>query len=192
MTLIIFIIAVVSVYLARWNGIYLVIGDLTVYQIAFYSTLLCATIFAINTHQRRFFISAMVLCLSGVLSQRLWFTDDPILDTAIMDLMCAAWFFLYGKTRYEFQISVIFSASVLVGYFTYSGFIPDQFARNSSTVIAWSHPDLTAILGHFASITLGAGAGDGGKSIQSYLRSLPLAFNWRDRMANHFIWTTKN
>lgn len=167
MTALIFIAGIVAVYVAVPNGFYQM-GPLTVYQWAFLATTLSASVWAAYSRDRMAILSAGILLGATVLSWRSWHTYDPELSTALLDLGIAAWFILLGRRPWEYICGTFFLLSVFTGVLTETGFITAGSHR-PPMVIAWSHPDITAILGHLSAITLGAASGDSGKRVRSYL-----------------------
>ena len=70
--------------------------------------------------------------------------------------------------------------SVATGAAAYFGYIPTA-AERAPVFIAWSHPDIMAVLGHGCSIVLGIGAGDSGGGLRDHLVSPSMAAHIRRR-----------
>ena len=164
MTAIVFLLGVVAVYATMLNGVYMV-GPLSVYQWSFYATTVSALGWAIHSRTVENWTTGIVLFAAAVVSKFQWVTADPEYAAAMIDIGLASWFILFGKRPWEYACGGIFLLSVMTSTATEFGFITDV-SRRPAMIIAWSHPDITAILGHCAAIVLGMASGDSGKRIR--------------------------
>ena len=190
MTALVFLMGIVTVYVAIPNGYYqLSFG--TVYQYAYFATTLSACGWAVYSRDRMAIASALILLGYAILANASWHSYDPELSLALLNLGIAAWFVFLGRRPWEYVCGAIFLVSVFVGISTEYEFITDA-SRRPALIIAWSHPDITAILGHLAAVTLGAASGDSGKRIRSALAGRPVADSLASRGIAYFRSRYKN
>lgn len=179
MTVIVFIACLVAVYATRLNGVFM-IGPLDVYQWAFLATTLSALVWSILSRKPDNFIAGFLLALAAILSIYQWSTIDPVYTAVLIDLGLACWFIIFGRRPWEFICGFIFLLSLLTSFCTELGYIPNS-ANRPPMVIAWSHPDITAILGHLAAIVVGAASGDSGGRFKNALGSLEMVHSYGRR-----------
>ena len=176
MTAVVFVLALTLAYL-HWNLAevgWLIAGtNITIYVAAFVATLAAAVTAALVSRYPRCLMAAAVLVLNFAGSHFAWQTDNPLIWGGVNDLVSAAWFVLAGDSRWEFGIGGLLLLSVLASVLATVGLIPDHLTRDNSWFIAWSYPDIVALLGHGANILLGLGAGDGGRMVRVPLESRP-------------------
>lgn len=139
----------------------------TVYVWAFMAGLATAALFAFRSGERRVKIGAVVLILNFAGAHAAWASDLPILYSAGLDLAAAAWFVLAGATRWELMLGILFAISAGIGGLTGLDLIPDNTER-AGGFIAFSFPDIAAIIGHFANALLGFSAGDSGLRLPNW------------------------
>lgn len=178
MTALTFLIVLIAAGVHWYTRGYFVLDGITIYVAAFVATLSTASMFALISRDRHCVLGALVLVANFAGSHWAWHTDNVLVNCALLDLATAAWFAIYGVSRWEFTAASIFLVSVATSGLTQLGVIPDSTMR-PDVYIAWSHPDITAILGHMASITLGLGAGDAGYRIGLALRRRSVAADYR-------------
>jgi hypothetical protein len=184
MTLAVFVAVLILGGFHWFSAGYFILGEVPIYPVMFTATLATATVAAIVSHEARTIAAAVVLIASFAAHFWAWETSDPVLTLAAFNVAVAAYFIVFGVHRWEFAIGALYLASFVVGLATVSGLIPNAGQR-SDVYVDWSHPDLLAVIGHLANVTLGAGAGDGGKRIRGFLgtrlthRSMGLAFGYR-------------
>ncbi len=182
MTAIVFVIALVAAF-AHWRLAeigWLIDGtNLTIYVAAFIATLAAASTAAVVSRQQRAIVGAVVLVINFAGSHFAWQTDNPLLWSACNDLVTAAVFILYGDTRWELTIGGLCLVSVLAAVMATFGVIPDHLTRDNSWFIAWSYPDIEALLGHACNIALGIGAGDMGRRIRVTAALRPVVLDYR-------------
>lgn len=153
-----------------WNG-YLfqsLFGDwLTVYVAAFLVGLIAASFFALRSRDRRCIAAAGVLWLNFIGSHLAWAMGDPELYIAgFLDVLTAAYFVLWGQSRWEWVIGGLFLLSVAASFLAFVGVVPGPEER-AGGFIAFSMPDIAAILGHLANAVLGLGSGDAGRRVRA-------------------------
>jgi len=146
------------------------IGGFSIYVILFASTLTTACCCAFLSRQKRQIGAACVLLLNWYLSHYAWTTLDPVITAIILDLITAFYFIIIGKKRFELIIGALFLISVVVGAATFFGLVPNSGDR-PFIYIAWSHPDILAIIGHTSNVVLGIASGDSGGGIRKRLES---------------------
>lgn len=165
MTALVFVVVLIAGWL--WfvtNGPFLFDG-VTIYVAGFIATLASATVAAVVSHNRRNILAALVLIANFAGSHFAWQAADPILIGAILDLITAAWFILVALTRWEIAVGSLFLISAATAGATAFGLLPSHLNRPYE-YIAWSYPDIAAIIGHVANCTLGAASGDAGKLVR--------------------------
>lgn len=182
MTALVFLIALALAWL-HWTYAdvgWLLWGDVTIYVAASTATLAAACVAAIISQNTRCIYGALVLVVNFTLSHYAWQTADPVLIGAANDLLAAAWFIVFGATRWELTVGGMFLLSVAAGVLTHLGLIPSPEDR-APLFIAWSYPDIVALLAHAANVTLGLGAGDAGRLVRVPLRVRSVAhpLGWR-------------
>ncbi len=171
MTAVVFVVALILAYL-HWKLApvgWLITGHLTIYVAAFAATLSSACVAAILSRDDRCVIVAGMLVANFIVSHYAWTTGDPILVDGANNLVFAVWFVLFGVRRWEFIIGGLLLAASFTAGLAGIGLIPDHLTRDNSYFIAFSYPDIVALLGHAANITLGLGAGDGGRLVRTPL-----------------------
>jgi hypothetical protein len=96
------------------------------------------------------------------MSHYAWQLDQVYLFQCMIDMLTSLCFYLLRAWGFSF----IFSLSSFVGFLVYNGLVCSSQERDL-IFIAFSYPDILAILGHSASIFLGYKSGDfgGGKFI---------------------------
>ena len=192
MTALVFLAALIAAYL-HWSLAevgWLLWGDVTIYVAAFTATLAAACVAAVVSGDRRCLVGALVLIVNYVGSHYAWTTSDPILAGACNDLVTAGVFILLGVSRWELVAGGIFLTSVAAAGLTALGWVPSHLERDP-VFIAWSYPDIVALLGHGANIVLGLGAGDAGRRIASALRPRPLVFGYRRELVARMVALAK-
>lgn len=147
-------------------------GDLTVYVLAFILGLTTAAYFAIRSKQARNIIGAAVLGLNLLGSHLSWVALDPLANQMVLDTLTAMWFVFTGVERWQFGIAGVYALSVLFGLLTLVGVVPGYLER-PPVFLAFSYPDLAALCGHVASITLGLASGDWGRRVRAVASSRP-------------------
>lgn len=160
---------------------WLAFGNVTIYVAAFVATLASASLAALLSRDSRCILAALVLILNFTASHYAWQTENPILFDSLNNLAAAAWFVLTGKQRWEFLIGGALLLAVVSGILSAAGIIPNHLHRDNARFIAWSYPDIVALLGHAANVTLGWGSGDAGKLVRIPLqvRVLGSSLGWR-------------
>lgn len=161
--------ALIALYrFSAWDGYLL---GASFYVLAFLASLLTASIFAARSKDRRCVYGVGVLWLAFIGSHVALEAGDPNLVAAgIIAAAAAAWFILYGVTRWEWTVGALFLASGVVALLGELGAIPTADERIASGFIVFSHPDIAAIIGHIANAVLGLGAGDTGRRVRTRLR----------------------
>lgn len=166
-----FLVFIVVLLLGGWHWLtmgYFIVGEVPIYPVMFVATLATATVGAIVSRETRCVVAAAVLIASFVAHFWAWTRPDPVLTLAILNIVVAAYFLLMGARRWELIIGGLYLVSFVIGLATVSGILPNAEQR-ADLYIAFSHPDLVAICGHLANVTLGAGAGDGGKRVRQLI-----------------------
>ena len=179
MTALVFVAVLIATWFSFSAGNYAYAGY-SIYVLAFFATLSVACALAISTRDRRLIGAAIVLAGNFFLSHYSWGTEDPILSAIYLDLATAAYFILLGTRRFELTIGAVMLLSVAAGVATYLGYIPPASER-APQFIAWSHPDILAVLGHGCSILLGISAGDSGGGLRDHMVSPSMAAYYRRR-----------
>lgn len=192
MTLVVFIVALILAGLHWYSSPdgWLLFGNVTIYVAAFVATLAAASAAAMRSKDRRCIAAAVVLIINFVGSHFAWTTSDPVLFGALNDLVTAAYFMLIGQTRWELAIGALSIACVAAGGLTVLGIIPGP-AQRADAFIAFSYPDVVALLGHAANIVLGLGAGDAGLLARNRLRVRPMALDYRRGLYSRIGWLAK-
>lgn len=146
-----------------WNGYF---GNVSLFVAIFIAGLSTASIAAVSTRSRAPIIAAVVLIANFAGAHWAWTKGDPVITGAILDLLTASCFVLLGRARWEFLIGALYLLSVLAAALTgWLDVIPDHTER-AGGLIAWSYPDIAAILGLACSVLVGAGNGDWGKLLR--------------------------
>lgn len=159
-----FILSMAAYQWTAWNGYLL---GISFYVLVFLAGLLSASAFAILSKDRRCISAMAVLWLNFIGSHIAWAVGDPNLYIAgTIDVLTAAYFVLVGITRWEWVIGGLYLASVLTGFLSFIGVIPGAEEREAVGFIAFSFPDIAAILGEIALAVLGVATGDSGKRIR--------------------------
>jgi hypothetical protein len=144
-----------------WDGYLYIFGvGITFYVAVFVAGLFAASIFAARSRDRRCILGVIVLWLNFIGSHVAWSVGDPNLYAAgVLDVLTAAYFVLYGQTRWEWTIGGLYLVSVVLGFLSFVGVVPGADERVAAGFIAFSYPDIAAILGEIAVAVLGLGAG---------------------------------
>lgn len=180
-TAVIFVLGLVAAY-AHWRLApvgWLLFGNLTIYVALFVATLSSASVASLFSKNFRCISGALVLIINFVGSHYAWTTSDPLLIDGINNTVSAAWFILTGRTRWELGVGGLLLAAAATAVLSHVGIIPDHLNRDNTRFIAWSYPDIVAVLGHFCNILLGVGAGDAGRRVRVALAPWPLVFTAR-------------
>lgn len=169
------VIAAALVFGWYWTGVWhtsVVSGELTVYVLAFVAGLAMASMAALVAWTRPLIIAAVVLIAHFAAAHYAWQAPDPkgngavqFILIAAIDLVAAAYFILAGRERWEWAIGAVFLCGVGIAALTALGAIPSHLER-PPVFLAFSFPDLSSLVGHVASILLGAGSGDWGKLLR--------------------------
>ena len=158
-----------SVFLYRsteWDGY---LFGLSFYVLTFLAGLLTATAFAALSKDRRCIYGIAVLWLNFIGNH--FAGDDPdLVISGMLNVATAAYFILYGITRWEWVIGGLYLASVLLAFLSFVGVIPGAEERVAVGFIAFSLPDLVTIISEIALAVLGLGAGDSGRRVRVRLR----------------------
>ena len=169
---------------------YFVFPGLTIYVMAYVATLTTACVASLVSRDLRCILGAVVLVGYFFAHHAAWASPDPVLWLSIASLAVAAYFLIFGYSRWEFIVGLLFAVSPQLGGLTYFGLIPNSAAR-PDVYIAWSYPDIISILGHMASITLGLGAGDAGLRVRDHFRSRSLALHYRSELVARLVRMAK-
>lgn len=167
MTAVVFIVLLVAGAFLFDAGIY-AIGGTSIYVIFYALTLTTACSGAVLSGKWRQIAAAVVLILNWTASHHSWTTADPVVATVILDLITATYFVFVGARRFELILGILYLLSVVAGVATFFGMIPGSVDR-PFLYIAWSHPDILAIIGHGANVILGMGSGDLGAGRRRYM-----------------------
>lgn len=176
MTLAIFLVGllVLGVYFAEYGPI--LIGELTVWRAGFFLTTASAAIFCYFRGGRPFYGAALAIIAYAMVATSVYAIQNEqhaLLWSAALDLTMAAYFILTGRQRWELYAGLMFLAAVSVSVLSAGGLVPshvDRFPTLPYVFIAFTQPDLTAILGHMANIVIGTGAGDGSGKLALWFR----------------------
>lgn len=200
MTLGVFIVGLVVFYFLPYRPLEWLLPEypfLTVYRLFYALTLIVAVGWAIGRYYLtvrtdkdawRIIWAAVALSAYWLACFYAWEMGDytilgktyngPIMAHAGLSLLIAAYFAINAQKNWEFLIGAIFVASVCCGIATEFGVIASG-AERPRVYVALAHPDLLSILGHAASIVLGAAAGDGGLRIRDILGRRSVAVHYR-------------
>ena len=170
-----------SVILYRWTAWDGYLFGLSLYVLTFLAGLLTASTFALRTElisnsykfrDNRAVLGILVLWLNFIGSHIASNIGDPNLWIAgTLDVLTAAYFVLYGITRWEWVIGGIYCVSALLGLLSFVGIVPGSEERIASGFIVFSYPDLANAAGMIAVAVLGLGAGDTGRRVRLTLRA---------------------
>jgi hypothetical protein len=170
MTVITFILCLILGYLYYSTSGVFIAGGITIYTASYLATTASAAIFCMISKDRS--INRAGLCIIGYafVAPFVYKSPNALAWCAAIDLCMATYFIGFGAKRWEIYAGFFFAFSVIATLFSVGpfGFIPDHTER-ARMFIAFSQPDITAILGHAANIVIGFGAGDFGSKVRSYL-----------------------
>lgn len=162
MIVLIFSIAFAAAWL-HWSfvGWAVIPGLLSVYVAAYLATLLTAICLALRSRETEPIWCAVTLAAYFLAGHVLWGAGASLEARAIEHLGFAAATIVLFHSRASLLIAGCFLAMFLADLAAVSGALPPASAR-PRTFLAWSHPDVLALLGHGASIILGLWA-EGGR-----------------------------
>lgn len=178
MTALVFLVSLTLAYLLYQAGQIFIVDGVTIYVAAFLATLSTAVFYALRSMLPRLMVAALVLIGNFAGSHYAWQTDDPIMFSAMLDVVTAAYFVLVGITRWELAIGGLYLLSVGAAVLAQFGVMHDHTTR-PGVFIALSYPDVAALIGHAANITLGVGSGDSGRLARIALQVRPVVARHR-------------
>ena len=170
MTFVVFVAALLCAATAWSFGVYALPVFGTIYVAAFMATLSTAVVFAIRSGRWRNRAAAAVAVVSFATGHFVWGMADPVGGRVFHALFTAGWFILAGKHRWELVCGGLYLTVCLAAIGTLFGLVPSHLQR-APVFLAFSLPDIVALAGHGANIAIGAGSGDGGSRILSFLTS---------------------
>jgi hypothetical protein len=165
--LISFLASMILYRFTSWDGY---LFGMSFYVLTALSGLLCASVFAALSRDRRCIAGVGVLWLNFIASHVLWNAgDNHYVGAQVLDFLTAAYFVIVGTTRWEWTVGGIYIASVGAGFAGMMGWLPPL----TGGFISLTFPYLSAFLGELASAILGLGAGDSGRRVRLAFRARP-------------------
>lgn len=141
---------------AHWTVIgWAVIGSwLSVYVAAYVIVFVTAAVLALRSKRAGPIGAAVALAGYFLLGHVLWVKGWGLEERAVVHLGFAALFVVAFRSRAAGLIGLLFTAMVAADAATLLGWLSSA-AQRPRVFLAWSHPDVLALLGHAASIVLG-------------------------------------
>jgi hypothetical protein len=139
----------------------------TIYQLAFLGTLTVAIVAALRAEEGRAILVATVMLIGWALHQTVHSAGThPLSLHGAINLGMAVAVTAMARERWEGIVALLLLSIVALGALTHFGAVPGIAERTRGAFIAWSYPDIAAVLGHIANLVTGAAA-DGGRRVRS-------------------------
>lgn len=136
----------------------------TVYQAAFAGTLTVALVAAVKARDPAHIRVALILAVAWVKHQFVHSGQTyPLALHGAINVAVATAVVMVARERWEAIVALSYLAIVAFGAMTHFGYVPGIAARPRGAFIAWSYPDIAAVLGHFANIVVGVSTDAGHK-----------------------------
>lgn len=162
-----FLASMVLYRFTEWDGY---LFGLSFYVLTALSGMVCASIFAALSMDRRSVLGMGVLWLNFLASHVLWSVgDEHYIGAQVLDFATALYFVLAGQTRWEWTIGGIFLASVAAGFAGMMGWLPPL----TGGFLSLTFPFIAGFCGDLAAAVLGLGAGDSGRRVRIAFRARP-------------------
>lgn len=162
-----------------------VTNGVSIYEVMFLSTLLCAVIYAIKSYNNHTIYVAAIIVLHTILHQILWNmkcdnledVQDYVFYTSVLYSFFAFIIIKVNNGISNYIIALLFLFGSSCGFFCWSGILPTHLDRPKA-FLALSYPDLIAFAGHLANVTLGISSGDSGPRLRKFVsNSVLVRFN---------------
>jgi hypothetical protein len=128
----------------------------TVYQAAFAGTLTVALVAAVKARDPAHIRVALILVAGWIAHQFVHAGQTyPLALHGAINVAVATAIVMPARERWEALVALSYLAIVAFGAMTHFGYVPGIAARPRGAFIAWSYPDIAAVIGHFANMVVG-------------------------------------
>lgn len=145
---------------------HILVDDVTIWRAGFLAVTASSAIALAVSGGRSNFAYACCIGLYCIFAPYAYNLQYPLLSSAMIDLAMAGAFAL-GARKWHIYAAGFYLAAFAVSVLSFLGVVPSHLER-PYTFVAFSQPDLTAILGYCAMIACGLSAGDGGVRIRDW------------------------
>lgn len=130
----------------------------TVFQAMFLGTLSVAAWFAVRSGDGRAIRVVAILCLAWVAHQFVHANPSPLSLHGMINVAVGTVVLIGARERWEAIVAILFVGIVVAGAAAHYGIISGIANRPRGAFVAWSYPDIAAILGHLANVVVGGAA----------------------------------
>lgn len=131
----------------------------TIYQAAFFGTLGVAVVAALRSRDPAAMRGAAILTVAAVLHTMVHSAaTHPLSVHGAINIAVASLFVLTAQERWEALVGLCFVAIVGFGAAAHWDLVPGIAERPRGAFVAWSYPDIAAVLGHAANMLTGSAA----------------------------------